>query len=240
MKHTLIFIDTETTGTGSNDRLIQVGYRTTDGNDVNEFYSTNKKIEIGAMATHHITEKMIANKPKFKDSPIYFELKERFKKNHVFVAHNAKFDVAMIEREGLHVGPVIDTLKIARILDPNEKIESYALQYLRYLLGIEVEAVAHDAWGDILVLEQLFYRLLKKIMDEKNISQDEAIDWMIDESKKPTLFRSIRFGKHAGKKFTDIANEDPGYLRWLLGQKEQEEEIDEDWVYTLKHYLHLN
>lgn len=239
MQHTLIFIDTETTGTGPNDRLIQVGYRTTDGTDVNEFYWTDKKIEIGAMATHHITQKMITGKPEFKGSPVYKELAERFKKDHVFVAHNAPFDVSFIEREGLDVGPVIDTLKIARVLDPEEKIESYALQYLRYLLGIDVEANAHDAWGDILVLEQLFYRLLKKVVEEKEMTQDEAVIWMIEESKKPTLFRSIRFGKYAGQKFEDIAKNDPGYLRWLLGQKEAEEEQDENWIYTLKHYLHM-
>lgn len=239
MKQTLIFIDTETTGTSPEDRLIQVGYRTTDGTDVNEFYSCGKKIEIGAMATHHITEKMIAGKPIFKESPVYNELSQRFKKDHVFIAHNAPFDVSFIEREGLHVGPVIDTLKIARALDPNEKIESYALQYLRYLLGIDLEASAHDAWGDILVLEQLFYRLLKKIVEEKEMTQDEAIIWMIEESKKPTLYRSIRFGKYKGKKLADIASDDPGYLRWLLGQKESEEEQDENWLYTLKHYLNI-
>lgn len=239
MKHTLIFIDTETTGTGPDDRLIQIAYRTTDNVDVNELYSTEKKIDISAMAVHHITEKMISDKPIFAGSPAYNDLKERFKKNHVFVAHNAQFDVDIIEREGLNIGPVIDTYKLAITLDPNEKIESYSLQYLRYLLGIEVEATAHDAWGDILVLEQLFYRLLKKIMEEKKISQDEAIDWMIEISKKPILYKSIKFGKYAGKKISDIANEDPGYLRWLLEQKEAEENPDENWIYTLKHYLHL-
>ncbi|MGB0925512.1 MAG: exonuclease domain-containing protein, partial [Minisyncoccia bacterium] len=63
MTRTLIFIDTETTGTGPDDRLIQVAYRTTDNVDVSELYSTNRPIEIAAMAVHHITEKMIANKP---------------------------------------------------------------------------------------------------------------------------------------------------------------------------------
>ena len=239
MKHTLIFIDTETTGTSPTDRLIQVAYRTTNNVDVNEFFSTEKKIEIGAMAIHHITEKMVADKPVFVGSPTATDLTARFARNEVFVAHNAKFDVDMIEKEGLKVGPVIDTLKIARALDPNEKIESYSLQYLRYLLGIEVEANAHDAWGDILVLEKLFYRLLKKLVEEKDISQDEAVDWMIDVSAQPILFRSIRFGKHAGKRFEDIAKEDPGYLRWLLNEKQKEEVPDEDWMHTLNHYLHL-
>ncbi len=241
MKRTLIFIDTETTGTGNDDRLIQVAYRTTDsGADVNELYSTDRKIEIGAMATHHITEKMIASKPKFVGSPVFEDLEKRFAGSEVFVAHNANFDVQMIEKEGLKVGPVIDTLKIARHMDPNSKIESYALQYLRYLLGIEVEATAHDAWGDILVLEQLFYRLLKKIMESRECSQDEAVEYMLEVSAQPMLYRTIPFGKYRGEKLEDIAKTDSGYLKWLLNQKENDPEgPDEDWIYSLKHYLHL-
>lgn len=239
MKYTLLFLDTETTGNGPEDRLIQLAYRSTDGVDVNELYSSDRKISFGAMAVHHITEKMLRGKSPFIGSPAFADLEKRFQKNHVFVAHNAPFDVDMIEREGLSVGPVIDTLKIARHLDPQEKIESYALQYLRYSLGIEIEASAHDAWGDILVLEQLFYRLLKKIMEEKNISQDEAIDYMIKISSQPFLYRSIKFGKYSGKKLEEIAQEDPGYLRWLLSEKEKEEPQDENWLYTLRHYLHL-
>jgi DNA polymerase III epsilon subunit-like protein len=240
MKYELIFIDTETTGTGPDDKLIQVAYRTTDGIDVNELYNPNRKIDIGAMATHHITEKMIAGKPIFANSPVYQDLSDRFAKSQVFVAHNASFDVAMIEKEGLKVGPVIDTLKVARHLDPNSKIDSYALQYLRYLLGIEVDAVAHDAWGDILVLEQLFYRLVKKLMTEKNWSQEEAIEHMIKVSAEPMLYRTIPFGKYRGEKLEDIAKTDPGYLKWLLNQKENDPEgPDEDWIHSLKHYLHL-
>lgn len=240
MKYTLLFLDTETTGINPDDRLIQLAYRTTDNVDVNELYSTPQKISITAMAVHHITEKMIIDKPAFIGSAAYNDLKQRFAKNHILIAHNADFDVVMIEREGLDVGPVIDTLKIARYLDPHEKIESYALQYLRYLLDIEIKANAHDAWGDILVLEQLFYRLLKKIMEEKNISQEEAIDEMINISSKPILYRSIKFGKYNGKKLADLAIEDPGYLRWLLSEKEKEKPQDENWIYTLKHYLHLS
>ena len=30
---------------------------------------------------------------------------------------------------------------------------------------------------------------------------------------------------------------DRGYLEWLLAQKMESDQIDEDWIYTLKHYL---
>lgn len=235
----LIFIDTETTGTTDEDKLIQIAYRTTDNTDVNELYKTDRPINISAMAVHHITEKMISDKPFFKDSEVYNDLEKRFSRGEIFVAHNAKFDVKMVEKEGLKVGAVIDTLKIARHLDPESKIESYALQYLRYLLGIDIEATAHDAWGDILVLEKLFYRLLKKIMETEKISQEEVIEYMIEVSSKPSLIRVINFGKYKGEKLENIAKKDPGYLKWLLGEKQKSTEDEEDWIYSLKHYLHI-
>lgn len=238
MERKLIFIDTETTGTGVDDRLIQVAYRTSDGFDANELYNPGIPIDIAAMAVHHITQNMIAGKPLFKDSPVYQDLEKRCASGYILVAHNAPFDVTMLKKEGLHVGSIIDTLKIARYLDPESKIESYGMQYLRYLLGIEIEATAHDAWGDILVLEQLFYRMLKKMV-ESGLSKEQALLRMIDISSKPILYRKINFGKYRGETLEHIATTDPGYLKWLLGQKESEEDYDENWIYTLKHYLHI-
>lgn len=240
MNPTLIFIDTETTGTGSDDQLIQVAYRTTDGVDVNELYTPEKKISIAAMAVHHITEAMLAGKPRFKGSPQALDLQRRFDSGQIFVAHNAPFDVNMITKEGLKVGKVIDTLKVARHLDPKGSIESYALQYLRYLLGINVQATAHDAWGDILVLEQLFFRMLKKMIEDHGYTSEEAIEKMIHISQEPILYTTINFGKYRGSLLSEIAVSDPGYLKWLLTQKEQDPEgPDEDWIHTLKHYLHV-
>lgn len=240
MKHTLIFIDTETTGASEPDRLIQVAYRTTDGIDINELYKPDRKIAIKAMAVHHITEAMIQDKGPFKDSSVAIDLQKRFSEGQIFVAHNAPFDIAMIEKEGLKVGTYIDTLKVARKLDPQGSFESYSLQYLRYFLGIDVEAQAHDAWGDILVLEQLFYRMQKKMIDEHGYSQDEAIEEMIKISQEPILYRSFGFGKYKGELIKDIAESDPGYLKWLLSEKEKLNDPSEvDWIYTLKHYLHL-
>ena len=38
-------------------------------------------------------------------------------------------------------------LKLARYLDKNGVIPKYNLQYLRYYLGLEIEAMPHDALG---------------------------------------------------------------------------------------------
>jgi len=122
-------------------------------------------------------------------------------------------------------------------LDPEEKIERYNLQYLRYLLEIEVDATAHDALGDVLVLEELFLRLKNKIIKEEGVDEDAAIEKMIEISANPSIFHTFKFGKYNGKKLEEIARTDRGYLEWLLEQKLNGEAIDEDWIYTLKHYL---
>jgi len=242
LTYRMLFLDTETTGNEEKDRICQVAYFI-DGKKVNELYKPTIPISIDSMSVHHITEKMVADKPAFKGSTEYKELEQLFKdKKVVFVAHNAKFDALMLRSEGLDVGSrIIDTMKIARYLDPEGKIKSYRMQYLRYLLGIEIDATAHDAFGDVLVLEQLFWRLLKKIMETENISEDTAIEQMIDISSKPLLLKYFMFGKYKNGTIEDIAKTDRGYLEWLLKQKLEsgQEELEEDWIYTLKYYLKI-
>ena len=54
-----IFLDTETTGTGPDDRLCQIAFKPEDGPAVCELFNPGKPISIDAMAVHHITEKMV-------------------------------------------------------------------------------------------------------------------------------------------------------------------------------------
>ncbi len=234
----LVFLDTETTGNMPTDRLCQLCYKI-DGEIVSELYKPPIPISIESMAIHHITEKMVADKPAFTDSPEYEKLTKLFANGAVFVAHNAKFDIGMVEKEGLKIDKYIDTYRVARHLDPEGKISSYRLQYLRYLLGIEIEATAHDAKGDVLVLEQLFERLVKKIMDAENLSRETALDQMIDISSKPVLFKYINFGKYKNSSLDEVVQKDAAYLRWLLDQKKQTPDEEEDWIYTLETYLHI-
>ena len=60
---------------------------------------------------------------------------------------------------------------------------------------------------------------------------------MIEISSHPSLLRTFGFGKYNGRKIEDIAKMDRGYLEWLLAQKLESDQIDEDWIYTLKYYL---
>ncbi len=246
MSYNLIFLDTETTGNESKDFLCQIAFAKTNSPDqlpllkdiISKLYKPEVPISIESMAVHHITPKMVANMPAFKYSLEYSELSKDFEnENTVVVAHNALFDLGMLKKEGLNPKKFICTLRVAHYLDQEEKIPSYRLQYLRYLLDLDVEATAHDAGGDVLVLIKLFDRLYKKILEKNNNDFEKTIEEMIEISAKPMLIRTFRFGKYNGQKVADVAKTDKAYLEWLLNQKESADSDDTDWIFTLRTHL---
>ncbi len=233
----IIFFDTETTGVNSTDFLCQFAYKL-ENEKFCKLYKPEIKIPTEASAIHHITNKMVEDKTSFRESDDFEKIKNLFEdENSIVVAHNAKFDLAIIEKEGIFPKNHICTLRVARALDKENKIPQHKLQFLRYFLNIEIEATAHDALGDVFVLEKLFERLFEKIKKENNINDEETLEMMMEISSKPSLMHSFSFGKHIGKTVADVAKIDPGYLKWFLETKERENPEDEDWIYTLKHYL---
>lgn len=181
----LCFLDTETTSL-SQGRLVQLAYEIHDSNNkegtrpVERKYKPPVPIEFEAMAVHHITEKMVEDLYAFLPSDLG-NILEQF----VLVAHNAPFDIGVLEREGVEKPKYwIDTKKVAQFyLD----YPAYNLQYLRYKFGLEVDAIAHDALGDIMVLKEVFFRLYTIALEEESTNRDkteqEIIAKMIHISK---------------------------------------------------------
>lgn len=234
----LIFLDTETTGNNLlDDRLFQVCYK--HGNAVHsEYFKPPVPISIKSQSITHVTNKMVADKGAFADSLMREELSALLKEG-ILVAHNAVFDITMLTHEGVSVPRFIDTLKLARALDRDGVIPEYNLQYLRYYLELEVIAKAHEAEDDVMVLEALFQRLYKKMLEEQQ-AHEKVIAEMERISREPTLFTLFPFGKHKGRKIEDVITADRPYVEWLLEQKMQDITGEEDWIYTLKYYLKVS
>ncbi len=229
-KPLIVFLDTETTGLTDTDRLVQISYKVWKTNETGtELFKPPEGVEIAfeATAVHHITRKMVADKPAFQSSEIKKRLEELFAQGAIMVAHNALFDMGIISLEDLKPQKHICTLKVARFLDEKAELTNHKLQYLRYAYDLEVEGKAHDAEGDVAVLEKLFEHLLKDVSLEK----------MAEISAVPSLIRRFSFGKYNGELVIDVLKKDRGYLEWFLKTKQEASPIDEDWIYTLTEVL---
>jgi DNA polymerase III epsilon subunit-like protein len=236
----LVFLDTETTGNDPlNDRLFQVCYKHKD-KIYSEYFKPPVPITVKSQSITHVTNKMVEDKKPFADGKMKKDLIKLFEMN-ILVAHNAVFDIAMLASEGVQVPRFICTLKLARYLDQKAIIPEYNMQYLRYYLELDVQAGAHEAKDDVLVLEALFKRLYAKML-EKHGEHEAVIEEMIKVSSQPSLYKVFLFGKHRGKRIDEVMKSDRSYAEWLLEQKIQKASDtapDEDWIFTLKYYLQV-
>jgi len=233
-----IFLDTETTGIDPLvDRIVQVAYKY-DGEIYSSYFKPPVPISVKSMSISHITNNEIADKEEFSTSVFRRVLQERLV-NGILIAHNAIFDIDMLAKEGVSVDTFIDTYKLIRFFDPENEIPEYGLQYLRYYLDFNVDAKAHDAIGDVIVLEKLFDHIYNKAVKTYG-SEMSAVEKMIEVSGKPLLITKFSYGKHKGKIIEEVLSYDRSYLEWMLEQKLNGIQLDEDWIFTLKHHLQIN
>jgi DNA polymerase-3 subunit epsilon/exodeoxyribonuclease X len=241
----IIILDTETTGTGETDRVIQLGYIVLGAKDIevhNELFSSDVPISFGAMEVHGITPDMIEGKPTCQESASYKRLLELNTPDNYMIIHNAPFDLGMLEKEGFKTQmKVIDTLRVAKHLLPDE--EAHRLQYFRYSMDLykeeekEAEALgivvkAHDAIGDVLVLKLLLSKLKEEV--SRQFPGENPVEKMVDLTNTPILVKSFKFGKYKGKTLEEVALSDAGYLRWMLKGMEN---LDEDMRYSINSVL---
>jgi len=236
-----ILFDTETTGNQEEDRIIQVGAMIVDAKGevevFDELCSTILPIKIEAMVVHGITPNLIENKGVFTDTNFYKTLQSLNNQENYLIAHNMPFDMGMMEKEGfVSQIRIIDTLRVAKHLLSEQK--SKALQYLRYSLeiykGEQAEAdkynitiKAHDAIGDVLVMKLLLSKLVA--LTKEQFPDVNPMLKMEELTKTPIFIETFVFGKHKGKKISEVCDSDIGYINWM--QKNMD--LDVDMKYTL-------
>jgi DNA polymerase-3 subunit epsilon len=161
--------DTETTGLdpASGARVIEIAVvRIDETGNVLRTWSTLVNpgtSDVGATEIHKITSTMVADAPTFEEIVGDFI---NVVSGSVLVAHNAPFDIGMINAEFARVGlqwpaqHVADTLTGARKLVPG--LRSYKLAALAEHFGITFEGDAHAALADTHVAAQLHAHLLQR------------------------------------------------------------------------------
>lgn len=225
----LIFLDLETTGLESSDKICSIGIIGSSESKIFSKYELvyeGKKISSKASSVNHITNEMIKGKAALKESEAWEFLKEYNNENSTLVAHNINFDLKMLLSSGfVWHGKIIDTLRATKHLIP--ECEYFSLQFLRYELKLykkEGEAAAHNALSDAMHVKLLYEYLLDiKTHDE-----------LIELSFKNVLVEKFDFGKYSGRYIEEINMYDKGYLEWVLLNIA---DLDEDMKYSINRYL---
>jgi len=173
-------VDLETTGTSvESDEIVSLAVVRLDaeGVELDRFASLVRPsgpIPPEATAVHGIDDAAVARAPRFAD--LAEELLGLLD-GAVFVAHNADFDLSLLEhafaRAGIRYRPagVACTLDSFRLLEPGES--SHRLESLCGRHGVPLDD-AHDARGDVLATVALLRILLARGIAPETVELDRA------------------------------------------------------------------
>lgn len=149
----ILGIDTETTGVGENDTVVQVAAVLLDPHTLATletecaYINPQREIHPKAQEVHGITPEMLTGAPTLADWFQTAKLSDWVSNAEVLFGHNVGFDVRMLGRERFEHLQLLDTYRLVQALYPNwnrHKLES-AVFYLAL-----PPRKAHDALGDVL------------------------------------------------------------------------------------------
>ena len=228
LQRPLVCFDLETTGLDtSKDRIVEIAtLKLFPGGDTDLRGSrVNPGMPIPPEATevHKITDELVAACPTFAEIAPKVAA---FMDGCDLAGYNvARFDVPLLEAEFRRVGEefsiedrrIVDVMRIYHDREPRDLTAA-----VRYYCGGNIED-AHSALADTLstleiLAEQLDrYRDLPADIDELDrISRPPA--WFDRDGR--LVWRDgelcFGFGKHRGRLLSEVAEEAPGYLEWIL------------------------
>lgn len=223
----LSVIDLETTGTDTRtDRIVEVAVLTVypDGTVVPFVRRVNpgRAIPAGASAIHGITDADVAGAPAF--AAIAPDLFAALVGSDIAGFGVANFDVPVLVNEFARVGlpfrvgnrAVLDALSVYRRREPRDLTAA-----VRFYLGAD-RTSAHAALADagyalaVLDVQVARYGLPRSPADLHATLNEVDVGGAF--RREPGGAPVFAFGKYRGRQLAQVAAEDPGYLRWVLGQ----------------------
>lgn len=231
----IAFIDLETTGLSTlSDRIIEIGIlRITPDGHKRQFctkINPERGISAGPSNVHGIKSEDVQNKPTFKDiAPRVLEL---LTECDLAGFNVTKFDLPLLKEEFRRAGigfslenrRVIDVKNIYHIKEPRDLTAAY-----KFYCGAD-HANAHSAFEDARVSWKILEAQLATYPDLPNTpdglanfcAQGKYVDSGKWFERRGSEFIFSR-GKHAGYALKAVAETNPDYLDWMLG-----EDIPED------------
>ena len=175
------------------------------GEVFDEYFSCPEPIALGALATHHILETDIAEKPSFDT----FKMPQDVQ---YLIGHNIDYDIKAIQKcQPDFTVKGICTLALCRMVWP-ELPHTLSAMYYHVMDDLELARKhlrhAHNAKADIYFTGVI----LKTLVEQLGIKDMNSLFIMSESARIP---KYITFGKHKGTAIKDL---DSGYVSWLLKQ----------------------
>ena len=225
----ICFFDLETTGINiTKDRIVEISILKVnpDGSEEKKTWLVNPEISIPevVVAVHGITNEKVANEPTFKE--LAKEINSWIKDADLGGFNSNRFDIPLLAEEMLRAGVDFD-MKNRQSVDVQtifHKMEQRTLTAaFKFYCDKSLED-AHSAEADTMAT----YEVLKAQLDRyDDLENDTAFLADFSSRKKIADFAGFiaydkegdecfYFGKHKGKKVTEILEKEPGYFGWLL------------------------
>ena len=175
------------------------------GEVFDEYFSCPEPIALGALATHHILEADIAEKPSFDT----FKMPQGVQ---YLIGHNIDYDIKAVQKcQPDFTVKGICTLALCRMVWP-ELPHTLSAMYYHVMDDLELARKhlrhAHNAKADIYFTGVI----LKTLVEQLGIKDMNSLFIMSESARIP---KYITFGKHKGAAIKDL---DPSYVTWLLRQ----------------------
>jgi DNA polymerase III subunit epsilon len=225
----ICFFDLETTGINiTKDRIVEISILKVnpDGSEEKKTWLVNPEMSIPevVVAVHGITNEKVANEPTFKE--LAKEINSWIKDADLGGFNSNRFDIPLLAEEMLRAGVDFD-MKNRQSVDVQtifHKMEQRTLTAaFKFYCDKSLED-AHSAEADTMAT----YEVLKAQLDRyDDLENDTAFLADFSSRKKIADFAGFiaydkegdecfSFGKHKGKKVTEILEKEPGYFGWLL------------------------
>lgn len=239
-------IDTETTNLyAEKAEIVEVAgakYKNNNWETTSMLLGAVSGIPPEASAKNNISQRMIDGLPVFNDKVNEVKNILGWDNSSYYVAHNTKYDQAVLAQAYTNAGLTEDVLKAQdkknwictfrlakQLIDFDFKDMQYNLSYLRYRLDLPVDDSlgVHRAEADTVVCATLFeflvdYAYSKDLIDDNgDIGQQlHALCW------KPAVLKTWPYGKHRGVDLSEVPTD---YYIWALSNMDKLKENSPDY-----------
>jgi len=180
---TFVAFDTETTGLdpAGGDEIIQLGaVRIVNGSlrpeeVIDQLVNPQRPVPAGSVQIHGIQPERLLSQPLITE--VLPQL-HGFAENAVLVAHNAAFDMKMLQMKEEAIGlrfdqPVLDTLLLSSVVHPHQ--EGHSLDAIAARLNVPIVG-RHTALGDAMATAEIFLKLIPLLEAQGIVTLNDALD----------------------------------------------------------------